>query len=141
MLLSKKQLMALDEFFESGGDESSVLKKHNITMALWLKWNNSVPFVKEICRRIEMLKLQSDILISKYKPYAISQLLAQCKSENNETARKACVDLMGFVLNGKMPEPVEDTPTPVLDNETASKMLELLAESRRKSKVQGQFDD
>jgi hypothetical protein len=140
MSLSKKQLIALDEFFESGGDESSVLEKHKIKLALWLQWHKSERFAKEFYRRIEALKLQSDILIAKYRPYAISQLLAQCKSENNETARKACVDLLNFVLQDKKPA-ADDVSTPVLDDETASKMLALLAERKRRPAMQGQCDD
>jgi hypothetical protein len=38
MSLTKKQLEVIDDLFDTGGDETAVLQKHNISHKLWQKW-------------------------------------------------------------------------------------------------------
>ena len=58
MSLTKKQLEIIDDLFESGGDETAVLQKHNIPRKLWAKWLADKDFADEIADRLESAKRQ-----------------------------------------------------------------------------------
>ena len=107
MALTRKQFLAINDLFEAGGDEAAVLEKHKIKLAVWLKWQKDKDFNDEIARRMAALEMQGQILIAKYRPHAIAQLVQLCNSENNETSRKACIDMLNFVLLNKKPAEAE----------------------------------
>ncbi|MCX5633416.1 MAG: hypothetical protein NTW93_07070 [Phycisphaerae bacterium] len=87
MSLTKKQLEIIDDLFESGGDETSVLQKHNIPRKVWAKWLADKDFADEIAARVEASKRQSRIILSKYLSVAAVKLVQLCNSENQETSR------------------------------------------------------
>ncbi len=132
MSLTEKQLIVLDELFESGGDEAAVRQKHNISYGLWQKWLSDESFSKAISDRIDSAKRQSRIILSKYVPLAAAKLVQLCNSENNETSRKAALNILslqtGQSLNADdADQPVE--PVQTIDPATASKILAALAEN------------
>jgi len=130
MSLTKKQSIVLDELFESGGDETAVLKRHDISRKLWAKWLADKDFANEIAGRMDSSKRQSGIIISKYAPFAAAKLIELCGSENQETARKAALDIINLHRN-QTPNTADDAETPKLpslDPATASKLLAALAE-------------
>jgi hypothetical protein len=130
MALTEKQLKAIDDLFESGGDEAGVLQKHNISRKLWQKWLADESFSKAISERIESAKRQSQIILSKYIPLATARLVQLCDSENQETSRKAALDILSL-QTGQLSK-TDDAPTPesapTIDPATASKILAALAE-------------
>jgi hypothetical protein len=131
MALTKKQFEAISDLFETGGDESKVLEKHKIQLSLWLKWQRNKDFTDEISRRMRSLDTQGQILIAKYRPLAIAHLISLCSNENSETSRKACLDMVNFVLNGQKPGDAGsggDEKLLKIKPETASKLLAVLAE-------------
>lgn len=138
MSLTKKQLEAIDDLFESGGDESAVLQKHNITRKDWQKWQSDKDFNDAIAARLESAKIQSRIILSKYLPIAAAKLVQLCGSDKEETARRACLDILGFrskiaaEANGDDDEETQGQ-TETLDPATASKILAALAENRLKA--------
>lgn len=130
MSLTKNQLDIIDELFESGGDESSVLQKHNISFADWQKQLAEKDFADELAARLESSKRQGQIILSKYAPYAATKLIQLCESENQETARKAALDILN--LQTGQTSKTDDAAKPQLPSinpETASKLLAVLAES------------
>ncbi|MFA5291607.1 MAG: hypothetical protein WC496_01085 [Phycisphaerae bacterium] len=133
MSITKRQLIILDELFETGGDESAVLKRHNISRKLWAKWLAEEDFADEIAARMDALKRQSGMLISKYAPFAAAKLIELCGSENQETARKAALDIINLHRSQTQDTPDNEPPAlpklPSISPETASKLLSVLAEN------------
>lgn len=134
MSLGKKQLIALNELFETGGDEAAVLKKHNIARSLWAKWLADKKFADEMAARMDAMKRQSGIIIAKYAPFAAAKLIELCSSENQETARKAALDILNLQTDqpetSKLKPEISDTAPPSITPETASKLLAVLAENK-----------
>ena len=132
MALTKKQLKAIDEWFKNGGDEIEVSMKYGISYKQWVRWLNNKSFSEEITGRIELAKRRSQILMAKYIPLAAAKLVQLCNSENNETSRRACLDILALETGLKQ---VSDScenqttePAPNIDAQTASKILAALAE-------------
>jgi hypothetical protein len=128
MSLTKEQLQIIDELFESSGDESTVLQKHNITFSDWQQKLADKDFADEIAARMESPKRQGQIILSKYVPFAAAKLVQLCESENQETSRKAVLDILNLQAGLKTQNPVLPEP-PSLDPVTASKILAVLAEN------------
>jgi hypothetical protein len=69
--------------------------------------------------------------LSKYSPFAASKLIELCNSENQETARKAALDIMNLQKEGFLnTNDANDSakPSAALDPATASKLLAALAQ-------------
>jgi hypothetical protein len=132
MALSEKQFKVINDLFEAGGDESAVRQKHNISYRLWHKWLNDKNFTDGIARRLESSKRSSQILLAQYNSLAAAKLVQLCGSNNAETSRKACMDILELeaglkqVSQTSTNEPVE--PERAIDPVTASKLLAALAE-------------
>lgn len=127
--LSKKQRRVLDDLFESGLDEAGVLAKHNVSSGLFRRWLGDELFAGELAFRIEQLQRQSELIISRYAPVAAMKLVELTASEKEETARKACLDIISLPFAGRsQTEPdTEFAPPPQLSPETASRLLAALA--------------
>jgi len=129
--LTPKQLEVIDDLFESGGDEAAVLKKHNISRSLWQQWLKDKSFSKAISDRIESAKRQSQIILSKYIPLAAARLVQLCDCKNQETSRKACLDILTLRPGGReTPDSEQQELIPTIEPATASKILAVLAEKR-----------
>ncbi len=131
MSLTKEQLEIIDSLFELGGDETAVLQKHNITRTVLQDWLKDKDFSEKIVERLKSSKLHSEILLSKYASFAASKLIQLCQSENQETSRKACLDILNLhkeqLLKTDPNQPAELLPN--IDPTTASKILAALAEN------------
>jgi len=140
MSLTKEQLQIIDELFESGGDESTVLQKHNISFRDWQQKLAEKDFADEIAARLESSKRQGQIILSKYVPFAAAKLVQLCESENQETSRKAVLDILNLQTGRSEIHPggqvsnlksqISDTAPPSLDPVTASKILAVLAQDK-----------
>jgi hypothetical protein len=126
--LTKKQLTAIDDLFEAGGDESAVRQKHKIPQKLWSKWLADKDFADEIVARMESSKRHSQIILSKYVPFAAAKLVQLCESQNQETSRKAVLDILNLQAGRKAQDTLQPE-LPSLDPTMASKLLAALAES------------
>ena len=126
--LTKKQLTAIDDLFNSAGDESQVLQKHNISRKFWNDWLADKNFTNEITARMEAAKRRSQIILSQHAPYAAAKLVELCQSENQETSRKAVLDILNLQTNQSQ---IPDSPLPGLDEQTASKLLAALADDKK----------
>jgi hypothetical protein len=130
--LTEKQLTVIDDLFESGGDENTVLQKHNISRTVLQDWLKDKAFSDEIADRLNSSKLHSKILLSKYASFAATKLIGLCQSENQETSRKACLDILSLEAclkqAGESPENQSPQAQAPIDAQTASKILAVLAE-------------
>jgi len=143
--LSKKQLAVLDELFNGELDEQAVLDKYNVSRNQYYKWLTDKNFTEQFDRRIAASYQQSAALIARYATLAAAKLVQLTESENQETARKACLDIISRQqdtqrqTSNACPErsrrerqATSDEPaTGGLSPETASKILEVLAQKQK----------
>lgn len=94
MSITKKQKTFIDEIFENGISESEAMEKYNISIMTYRKWLASESYRAEFECRIEAARRQSEILIARHSSYAAAKLINLADSEKEETARKACLDIL-----------------------------------------------
>jgi len=137
--LSRKQLAVIDDFFSGEFSEKEILEKHKVSRRVFNKWQDDGLFLREFNRRITSAHRQSNALIAKYAPLAAAKLVELIESESQETARKACLDIIS--LPKSMAESSQQAGEekaeergefPQLSAETAGKLLEVLAEEEKK---------
>ena len=129
MALTKKQLDVIDDWFENGGNETAVLRKYNITHKKWKKWILDKAFNAAVAEKVESVQRQSQILIAQYVPMAAAKLIQLCDSDKGETSRKACLDILAMRTDdNKQSADADEEEKPMLDDETAAKILAVLAE-------------
>jgi len=133
--LSRKQLAVIDDLFDGTMSEAKVMKKHTLQKHVLRRWLASEAFMGELNLRIESAQRQSELVIAQYVPTAATKLveLASCKKE--ETARKACLDIIalrnGHPAAGACDRKDAAVKQTDLDAETAGRILAALAEANK----------
>ena len=92
--LSEKQKAVINDLFENRLTELEALEKHGIPKYRYRKWLRKGLFTQEINDRIEAAIRQSGLVLSHWLPLASERLAQLTISEKDETARKACLDLI-----------------------------------------------
>lgn len=142
--LSKKQLWVIDDLFSGELDEQQVLKKHSVSRNTYSKWLADELFSEEFSRRIFWLNRHSEALIARYAPIAAAKLVELTGSDKEETARKACLDILSIPMAavkkasdntpaGQRPQH-GDEQTPQLSADIAGKLLAILAQQQDEEK-------
>ncbi len=131
--LSKKQLAVIDDLFACELDEQTILDKHKIKRSTYNRWLADEKFEAELVKRIKTMKLMSEVLIAKFSAIAAAKLVGLTESEKEETARRACLDIISLPHLGDKKDQSEETSAnkekpPELSDETASRLLAALAE-------------
>lgn len=133
--LSKKQLSVIDDIFTGNVDTEAILEKNNITRRLFNKWLGDDNFRAEFERRIDWLNLQSQVMVARYASLAAAKLVSLTDSENQETKRKACLDIISLPRSNDREKSVStDNDTEQADTlnpDIASKLLEALAQQKK----------
>lgn len=137
--LSKRQLAMIDDLFGSELDEQAVLEKYKVSRNVYNKWLADEEFQAEFTRRISGAHLASEALIAKYSLVAAAKLVQLTDSESQETARKACLDIISLPkVAAKKAEQMskeqksDEGQGEQLSVETASRILAALAEADEK---------
>jgi len=135
--LQKKQRAVLDDLFRGELEEQAILEKHKVKMAVYDRWHANEFFAAEFARRMEALNRQSELIIAKYRALAAVKLVQLTESDKEETARKACLDIISLptLSNEKLEQPTgvqkdSEKSLPQLPPETANKLLAVLAEAQ-----------
>ncbi|MBC8481769.1 MAG: hypothetical protein H8D47_03795 [Planctomycetes bacterium] len=123
--MTKKQLDFLDDLFKYD-DEKSVLKKHGVNERVYSNWRGSGEFSAEFRRRVEALENQTKLLLVKYKAYAAAKLVELTQSDKEETARKACLDIIS-IESGESEGLGEQVDEERIPDGMTSKLLAVLA--------------
>lgn len=132
--LYPKQKAVLEDIFCGEMEEKAVLEKHRVSRKTYDKWLRENAFSAEFVRRIRAMHRQSELILARYKGLAAAKLVALTESEKDETARRACLDII--MMNGQEagkenPEKkAEDKERENLSSEKAQKILMVLAESQ-----------
>ena len=134
--LTKRQLDVIEDLFAGELNEQAVLEKHNVNAKLYSKWQSDDAFVEHLEKRIAAAHRLSAALIARYAPVAAAKLVQLTQSEKEETARKACLDIIAMQPS---PTPASKPQPPgpdTLDHpqsltpKTAAKILAILAEEK-----------
>ena len=130
--LTKRQLAVLDELFTGESSEQAVLDRHNVKPGRYYTWLTNERFVAQLEQHIAAAHRQGELTLARYAPLAAAKLVALTDSENQETARKACLDIISLCdqpgRSNPQPKVAEGPPTIQLSEETAAKLLAILAE-------------
>ena len=133
--LNKKQLAVMDVLFTGELDEQAVLNKHKISRNVYNRWLADGLFASEFDRRIMSAHRQSAALIARYAPLAAAKLVQLTESDKEETARKACMDIISLpaLLDKRIVQPGElqttETQLPQqLTEQAAGRLLAALAQ-------------
>ena len=87
----------MDDLFAGRLDEQAILDKHNVKRDVYSRWCASDGWREEFNRRIGQLSRQGELIIARYVALAAAKLVALTESENQETARKACLDIISML--------------------------------------------
>ena len=135
--LTQKQLTVLDDLFNSDLDEQVVLDKHKVRRSTYDRWLEDKLFAEQFKQYVNGLKRQGELLLAKYSCLAAAKLVQLTESKNQETARKACLDIMSVpkVVDKETQASTEPQSNPEkqaqqLPPQTASKLLAALAEEK-----------
>jgi len=136
--LSKKQLAVMDDMFTAELDEQAVLEKHKVSRNVYNRWLADGLFVSEFDRRIMSAHRQSAALIARYAPLAVAKLVQLTELDKEETARKACMDIISLpaLLDKRIVQPgelqtTETQPLQQMTEQTASRLLAVLAQAEQ----------
>ena len=133
--LSAKQLAVIDDLFEGKLKEQQILEKHNLNIKLYNKWLADEAFISYLDRQTAWEYRRSELMLARKAREAVSNLAGLTKSEQSETARKACLDIITISANrlagtnatpGDNPALPHESPN--FSPETAGKLLAVLAE-------------
>jgi len=133
--LTQRQLAVLDDLFGSELDEEGVLEKHRVRRSTYDRWQEDKVFAERFKQHLNGLKRQSELLMAKYSCLAAAKLVELTTSGKEETARKACIDII--TLPNKISEEVEQVnksergeveEISELSPKRASRLLAVLAE-------------
>jgi len=135
--LSKKQLAVLDDLFGSELDEQAVLDKHKVRRSTYDRWLANKIFAGRFKQYVNGLMRRSELLMAKYSQLAAAKLVELTASGKEETARKACLDIISLPkLTNDRPEEADkakkggDQRAEQLSAATASRLLAALAEEK-----------
>ena len=135
--LNQKQLAILEDLFNSELDEQAVLEKHGVRRSTYDRWLSEDVFVERFKQHLAGLERRSELLMAKYSYLAAAKLVELTASGKEETARRACLDIMAMprkILaktepadNSKLGEAVQVSG---LSPATAGRLLAALAEEK-----------
>lgn len=134
--LEKRQLAVIDDMFSGELDEQSVLAKHKVSRDVYDRWLADDSFAEQFSRRIASAYRQSELIIARYAPLAAAKLVQLTESAKEETARKACLDIISLPKVGpkktEQPDKTKkdsENPAEQLPEATVSRLLAALAEA------------
>jgi len=135
--LSQIQLAILDDLFNNDLDEQAVLDKHKVRRNTYDKWLEDKLFAERFKQYVNGLKRRSELLMAKYSCLAAAKLVELTASGKDETARKACLDIISLPKIGPQKTEHPDkgkkdsgNPAEQLSEATASRLLAALAEEK-----------
>jgi len=128
--LTARQLSVIDDLFAGELEEQQVFEKHRINKRVYDKWLTEENFANEFDRRIRSAHRRGELVIARFANVAATKLVELTTSENQETSRKACLDVINYLRQKAEPGPDEQPEAdklPDLPPELASRLLSALA--------------
>lgn len=135
--LSSKQFALIEDLLRGELDEPEILDKHKLARRLYRRWLADEAFCEELNQRVAGEYRQSKFLVARYAPSAAARLVKLTECGKEETARKACLDIitMNPSTSSTCPPVAPDDKTKELapiSPQAASRLLAVLAEEDSK---------
>lgn len=92
--LTRRQSALIEDLFASDKEEQEVLDKHNVSRRLYCRWLADEAFAEQLNRQVAVAYRRSRLLIARQAPTVASTLVGLTTCEKEETARKACLDII-----------------------------------------------
>ena len=130
--LTKKQKGVLEDLFSGGLNVQEILEKWKVKLRTYYRWHAQPFFAAEFKRLLNLAQSQCELILARYAADVAMKLVSLSAAEKEETARKACMDVINHP-DRKVKHKSEIDPKPIeeplidLPPEVASKMLALLA--------------
>jgi membrane carboxypeptidase/penicillin-binding protein len=130
--LTKRQRGVLVDLFSGKFTEREVLEKRKVTRRTYHRWHAQEYFAAEYKRLLELVRSESQLVFARYSSDIAMKLVTLAAAEKEETARKACMDVIvnhdnKTKLKGKNDSKPIEEPLPELPPEVASRLLAALA--------------
>lgn len=136
-MLTKRQMAVLDDLLTGELDDEKVFEKHRLSSTIFRKWLNDDNFNDELNFRMKAAHLKSRLIIARYSQVAALKLVELVGSDKEETARKACLDIMSVPTQAnQLSGPNQNNPdqqSEQLSPALASKLLMMLAQTDENS--------
>jgi predicted DNA-binding protein YlxM (UPF0122 family) len=130
--LTRKQKQVIEDLFTGKLDVENVLEKHRVRQRTYCRWHQQENFVAEYNRRLKLSQRRSELIFANWASSVAAKLVNLTDAEKEETARKACMDVINHPdrkdknqSESKKP-PVEEEPKP-LPPEIATRLFAALA--------------
>lgn len=131
IVLSDKQSGFLADF--GGGCETSLVRTyHKVSTEEFDAWLDNAAFVEQLYRRIQSAQLKGICTLAEATELAAQRLAEIAVGERDETARKACTDILQLshkLGQAQMEEATYNGPEIEMTDEQAEKILEIMAET------------
>lgn len=108
----RRQAAVLEDLFAGKLDEQEVLQKHHVSPRLFERWLADERFAEQSERRISHTYRQSRAILASHAPKAATKLTQLTESKNEETARKACLDIIALDAPADRPNSPEAQSDP-----------------------------
>jgi hypothetical protein len=137
--LTKRQLAVIEELFAGELEEQAILEKHHVRQREYERWLADERFTGRLDLRIAHAHRRSRMILARHAVAAADRLIELTRCEKEETARKACLDIIASPSPAGQNPPPEDGEAGVpavsdggrLTPERAGRLLAFLAEEPR----------
>ena len=134
--LTGNQRAVLADLFSGKFTVQEVLDKRKVTRRTYYRWHGQECFAAEFKRLLELSRNEYQLVFAHYAPDIAMKLVSLTTADKDETARKACMDVIANhdrKIKHKSENETKPKEEPLIDlsPEVASKMLALLAEEKR----------
>jgi hypothetical protein len=129
MKINSKQKRFLSDILDKRLTVDRAMEISGVSGEILCKWFSSPAFIDELAGRIEIVTRRADMIISQNRVTAAENLVRLTSCDKEETARKACLDILELTAAGKAPQ--NDAAKPAMSEQTAAKLLEILANEKQ----------
>jgi hypothetical protein len=130
--LGRKQRAVINDLL-NGINKYNSLEKNKVKPYQFSKWLQSKLFRRELVARIDAQKRQAKFVMVHFYPKAADRLAKLIDSDKQETARKACSEIISLhAANEPEQNETDKMPNyPKISDEKAARMLAILAEPEK----------
>lgn len=141
--LSEQQKGVLEDLFFSTLTVREVLEKWQVDRWVYCKWLTEELFSLEFTRTLELLRLESKLVLARYSSQIAAKMVSLAMEEDSEIARQACMDVIthpDFKDSIADARPDKQEELPPLPPKLASKLLAALADDEDTNNEPRQVD-
>ncbi|MDD5458612.1 MAG: hypothetical protein PHF37_04405 [Phycisphaerae bacterium] len=142
--LNARQRRIIKALLEGKLDEDAILKRCEVSRATYDLWFDNELFRAELGKRLAAIRRRNEARLEVFMATAAAKLVQLTESKNQETARKACLDIIKMNTASKQKctdkNDKKRQETHSLDPETAKKLSKFLIEEKEKGNFGGQYE-